>query len=151
MYTTIIVGTDLSESAQRAVEKAADIAASCDAKVHVVIAFKPTFGAMASSSVEAMAFGGDALQEAEATITKDLEESVGRIVGVLQKGGVSATGYAVPGDPAEVMLSMAEQLNADLIVVGSRGMGSAKRFLLGNVPNRISHHAPCDVLIVQTA
>jgi nucleotide-binding universal stress UspA family protein len=57
---------------------------------------------------------------------------------------------AESGDPADVLITVAEDTGADCIVVGSRGMGSASRFLLGSVPNRVSHHAPCDVLIVHT-
>ena len=56
-----------------------------------------------------------------------------------------------PGDPASALIDAAEDISADLIVVGSRGMSSTSRFLLGSVPNKISHHAPCDVLIVHTA
>jgi nucleotide-binding universal stress UspA family protein len=56
----------------------------------------------------------------------------------------------LPGNPAEVLLSVAAEQDADLIVVGNRGMQGAARFLLGSVPNRIAHHANCSVLIVQT-
>jgi len=55
------------------------------------------------------------------------------------------------GDPAEMLIDTAENSGGDLIVVGSKGMTSAKRFILGNVPNKVSHHAPCDVVIVHTA
>ena len=55
------------------------------------------------------------------------------------------------GDPAEMLVETAEDTGADLIVVGSKGMASATRFVLGNVPNKVSHHAPCDVMIVHTA
>ena len=54
------------------------------------------------------------------------------------------------GDPADAILDVAEQTNADLIVVGNKGMTGAKRFLLGSVPNKVSHHAPCGVYIVRT-
>ena len=54
------------------------------------------------------------------------------------------------GDAADALISVAEDTGADCIVVGSRGMSSATRFVLGSVPNRVSHHAPCDVLIVHT-
>ncbi len=55
------------------------------------------------------------------------------------------------GEPAAVLLDAAEDMSADVIVVGSKGMTSAKRFVLGNVPNKVSHHASCDVVIVHTA
>ena len=54
------------------------------------------------------------------------------------------------GDPADAILDVAEEQNADLIVVGNKGMTGAKRFLLGSVPNKISHHAPCSVMIIRT-
>lgn len=60
------------------------------------------------------------------------------------------TTVAVAGSAAEVLLSVAAETHADLIVVGNRGMTGAQRFLLGSVPSRVSHHAPCSVLIVHT-
>lgn len=55
-----------------------------------------------------------------------------------------------PGDAASALIDVAETTKADLIVVGSRGMTGAARFLLGSVPNRVAHHAPCTVMIVRT-
>ena len=54
------------------------------------------------------------------------------------------------GDAADMLVEAAEDTGADLIVVGSKGMTSATRFVLGNVPNKVSHHAPCSVLIIRT-
>src|SRR6266516_4161145 len=64
--------------------------------------------------------------------------------------GGSAETKAVQGDPADKILEVAEKEKVDLIVVGNKGMTGAKRFLLGSVPNQVSHHAPCNVLIVKT-
>ncbi len=58
--------------------------------------------------------------------------------------------FARQGDPADAIIDVAEEQHCDLIVVGNKGMTGAKRFLLGSVPNKISHHAPCSVLIVRT-
>jgi nucleotide-binding universal stress UspA family protein len=55
------------------------------------------------------------------------------------------------GDPASLLIDAADDSGGDVIVVGSKGMTSAKRFVLGSVPNKVSHHAPCDVVIVHTA
>jgi nucleotide-binding universal stress UspA family protein len=55
------------------------------------------------------------------------------------------------GDPADAILDVAEEKNADLVIVGNKGMTGAKRFLLGSVPNKVSHHAPCSVLIIRTS
>ena len=66
------------------------------------------------------------------------------------EAGVEVETYAREGDPADAILDVAEEQNADLIVVGNKGMTGAKRFLLGSVPNKVSHHAPCSVLIIRT-
>ena len=58
--------------------------------------------------------------------------------------------FARQGDAADAILDVAEEQRSDLIVVGNKGMTGAKRFLLGSVPNKVSHHAPCSVLIVRT-
>ena len=58
--------------------------------------------------------------------------------------------HAREGDPADAILDVAEEVGADLIVVGNKGMTGARRFLLGSVPNKVSHHAPCSVIIVRT-
>src|ERR687897_218129 len=68
----------------------------------------------------------------------------------VEEAGVSVTAYAREGDPADAILDVAEERGADLIVVGNKGMTGAKRFLLGSVPNKVSHHAPCSVLIIRT-
>ena len=54
------------------------------------------------------------------------------------------------GDPAEALISVAEAVDADLVVVGNRGMTGMTRFVLGSVPNKVSHHCPCSLLIVNT-
>jgi nucleotide-binding universal stress UspA family protein len=64
---------------------------------------------------------------------------------------VEAEPHAREGDPADAILDLAEEVRSDLIVVGSKGLTDARRFLLGSVPNKVSHHAPCSVLIVYTA
>lgn len=64
--------------------------------------------------------------------------------------GVEAEVFARQGDAADAIIDVAEEQRSDLIVVGNRGMTGARRFLLGSIPNRVSHHAPCSVLIVRT-
>jgi nucleotide-binding universal stress UspA family protein len=69
-----------------------------------------------------------------------------------RRGGVTEVEtVARQGDAADAILDVAEEQRSDLIVVGNKGMTGAKRFLLGSVPNKISHHAPCSVLIVRTS
>ena len=67
-----------------------------------------------------------------------------------REAGVEVETFAREGDPADAILDVAEEQDADLIVVGNKGMTGAKRFLLGSVPNKVSHHAPCSVLIIRT-
>jgi nucleotide-binding universal stress UspA family protein len=69
---------------------------------------------------------------------------------VAREAGVPVSVYPRQGDPADAILDVAEERQADLIVVGNKGMTGAKRFLLGSVPNKVSHHAPCSVLIIRT-
>jgi nucleotide-binding universal stress UspA family protein len=66
-------------------------------------------------------------------------------------GATSVTAQAVSGSPSDVLLETATDVGADVIVVGSKGLTGASRFVLGSVASAVSHHAPCDVLIVQTA
>jgi nucleotide-binding universal stress UspA family protein len=76
-----------------------------------------------------------------------LDEEAERI----RETGVSTVEtYPREGDPADAILDVAEEKGADLIVVGNKGMTGARRFLLGSVPNKVSHHAPCNVMIVRT-
>ena len=67
-----------------------------------------------------------------------------------REAGVQTRAYPRQGDPADAILDVAEETEADLIIVGNKGMTGAKRFLLGSVPNKVSHHAPCSVLIIRT-
>jgi nucleotide-binding universal stress UspA family protein len=69
---------------------------------------------------------------------------------VAREAGVPVNVYPRQGDPADAILDVAEEQDADLVVVGNKGMTGAKRFLLGSVPNKVSHHAPCSVLIIRT-
>jgi nucleotide-binding universal stress UspA family protein len=70
--------------------------------------------------------------------------------GPARQAGVEVTTHPREGDPADAILDVAEERKADLIVVGNKGMTGAARFLLGSVPNKVSHHAPCGVYIVRT-
>ncbi len=67
-----------------------------------------------------------------------------------EREGVAVEPHLVYGDPCDALIDVARKVNADLLVVGNRGMTGVKRFVLGSVPNRISHHAPCSLLIVDT-
>jgi len=80
----------------------------------------------------------------------DVEATLRDAAAAVEAAGVPVRTYAREGDPADAILDVAEERGAELIVVGNKGMTGAKRFLLGSVPNKVSHHAPCSVLIIRT-
>jgi nucleotide-binding universal stress UspA family protein len=150
MFTTIVVGTDGSRSSRRAVEKAVEIASKFDATVHIVQAYKGVEETVAT----AMASGAMVTAEPElGAAAKEEHDAVGGGLEAraeeLRSRGVTIETHAVSGSPAPAILETAEAVGADLIVVGNRGMTGAKR-ILGSVPNTLSHHAACAVLIVPT-
>jgi nucleotide-binding universal stress UspA family protein len=81
----------------------------------------------------------------------DVEQTLEEQAATMREAGVDVETLAREGDAADAILDIAEQKDADLIVVGNKGMTGAKRFLLGSVPNKVSHHAPCSVLIIRTS
>jgi nucleotide-binding universal stress UspA family protein len=82
---------------------------------------------------------------------EDVEATLREATKLAEGIGVSQVKcHAREGDPADAILDVAEEQGSDLIVVGNKGMTGAKRFLLGSVPNKVSHHAPCSVLIIRT-
>jgi nucleotide-binding universal stress UspA family protein len=147
MYTTIVVGTDGSPTATLAVQRASAIAAGLSAHLHVVSAYRPP-GAGVIASAEG-AFAGAHGAEWSAELRTGLTTMLEAVVNELAAAGVKATGHVVDGHPVTVLLEMAKSLNADLIVVGNKGMKGARR-MLGSVPNDIAHKAACDVLIAST-
>jgi nucleotide-binding universal stress UspA family protein len=146
MFGSIVVGTDGSETAGEAVRQATDLAKSIGAQVHVVSAFEPVGNQRLREErtqvPDDMQWMVHAREDVEATL-RTAAERIG-------EAGVNVETYARQGDPADAILDVAEEQNADLIVVGNKGMTGAKRFLLGSVPNKVSHHAPCSVLIIRT-
>jgi nucleotide-binding universal stress UspA family protein len=146
MFRSIVVGTDGSETARKAVEEAIDLAKSVGAAVCVVSAYEPVPLARlreeAKQMPEDIQWMVNPREEVDATLS-DAADAV-------REAGLEVEKFAREGDPADAILDVAEERGADLIVVGNKGMTGARRFLLGSVPNKISHHAPCSVLIVRT-
>ena len=93
-----------------------------------------------------MVVGTDGSETAGEAVTETLEHAATAV----RDAGVDVEIHAREGDPADAILDVAEEEKADLIVVGNKGMTGAKRFLLGSVPNKVSHHAPCSVMIIRT-
>jgi nucleotide-binding universal stress UspA family protein len=81
---------------------------------------------------------------------EDVEVTLEAAAARIREAGVDVEVFARQGDPADAILDVAEERGSDLIVIGNKGMTGAKRFLLGSVPNKVSHHAPCSVLIIRT-
>ena len=146
MFKSIVVGTDGSDTAAQAVRQAVDLASAVGAKVELVSAYEPV---PAQRLAEERRQAPEDLQWA-INPREDVEATLQEAAAVASEAGVSAETYARQGDPADAILDVAEEQNADVVIVGNKGMTGARRFLLGSVPDKISHHAPCSVLIVRT-
>jgi len=146
MFASIVVGTDGSQTAQEAVRQAADLAARVGARLEIVSAYEPVSSARLRE--EAQQIPAD-LQWI-VNPREDVDATLRAAAAIAKEAGVESEAYARQGDPADAILDVAEERGADLIVVGNKGMTGAKRFLLGSVPNKVSHHAPCSVLIIRT-
>jgi len=147
MFSTIVVGTDGSDTAAKAVGEATELARALGAAIELVCAYEPVPSQRLRS--EAREVPHDV--EWMVTPREDADATLAEAVEAIEAAGVSVTAYAREGDPADAILDVAEERGADLIVVGNKGMTGAKRFLLGSVPNKVSHHAPCSVLIIRTS
>jgi nucleotide-binding universal stress UspA family protein len=146
LFERIVVGTDGSETASEAVRQAIELAKLSGAKLEVVAAFEPVSrGRIREESGEVPGDVSYAVGPRE-----DVNVALEGATGLAQQSGVDAEPHPRQGDPADAILDVAEATGADLIVVGNKGMAGAKRFLLGSVPNKVSHHAPCSVCIVRT-
>ena len=144
-YRNVIVGTDGSTTAELAVRHAGVLAKDHGARLVIVTAYEAH---------------GDHLADAD-RVPSDLrwmltdrsqaEERArhGRTIAA-EAGATSVVVQAIEGSAADVLLETAEDFGADCIVVGSRGLTSAAHFVMGSVASSVSHHAPCDVLIVHT-
>ncbi len=145
MFSSIVVGIDASDTAAEAVRQATVLARSVGARIELVSAYEPVTDARLRESIampEDLHWIINPREDVEVT----LEAAAARI----REAGVDVEVFARQGDPADAILDVAEERGSDLIVVGNKGMTGAKRFLLGSVPNKVSHHAPCSVLIIRT-
>jgi nucleotide-binding universal stress UspA family protein len=147
MFGSILVGTDGSATATTALRYAIDLARELGARLMIVSAYEPV--------------SDQRLRGEQVGVPKDLQWMVNPredVLALLDRAEQEAQGagvetvetFARQGDAADAILDVAEEQRCDLIVVGNKGMTGAKRFLLGSVPNKVSHHAPCSVLIVRT-
>jgi nucleotide-binding universal stress UspA family protein len=149
MYDVIIVGTDGSDTAAVAVEHATRLAASTGATLHIVHVYQTVSTGQIAMAATAGAATGD-FEEANAGSAADSERICQRAATNAQREGVKVETHARPGDAGDVLVGIAEEVGADLLVIGNRGMSGVRRFVLGSVPNKVSHHCPCSLLIVDT-
>jgi nucleotide-binding universal stress UspA family protein len=147
MYGTIVVGTDGSDTAKEAVRQASELAKLMGSSVLLVSAYEPVpesrLRQERTEVPEDVSWMVNPREDVQAVLDDEAEQ--------IKQAGVSAVEtFAREGDPADAILDVAEEKGADLIIVGNKGMTGARRFLLGSVPNKVSHHAPCNVMIVRT-
>jgi nucleotide-binding universal stress UspA family protein len=152
MFKAIVVGTDGSERASEAVHKAAELAGTQPGCVlHIVTVQKPLSPSAVAAGEMAAAAPVAAERSWEEEIKTELQDTLNRAAETAKRVcDTRIETHARFGAPAEVLCDLAGHLQADLIVVGNKGMQGGRR-LLGSVPNTVSHHAPCSVLIVDTA
>jgi nucleotide-binding universal stress UspA family protein len=147
MIRAIIVGTDGSQTAGIAVAEAIDIAQALGARLTIVSAYEPVpEGRLRKERLAAPTDVQWAVNPRE-----DVLALLQTAANQARSAGVSEVDtVARVGDGADAIIDVAEEQRSDLIVVGNKGMTGATRFLLGSVPNKVSHHAPCSVMIVRT-
>ncbi|HEX8065938.1 MAG TPA: universal stress protein [Thermoleophilaceae bacterium] len=144
MVQTIAVGTDGSETAQKAVDFALDMAKRYGAKLLIASAYTPV------PEDRLRKEQADAPQEIQWSInpSEEVDATLRQVEEQAKEAGVDYASEARNGDPAEVLIEISTDHGADVIVVGNKGM---QRRILGSVPNTVSHKAPCSVMIVKTA
>lgn len=136
MIQKIVVGTDGSATATEAVRQAAELAGALGAEVHLLSAYTHGMGAVAELQSDYQP--GDAARRALAEAES-----------LFADAGVSVEVHVGDEDPADALMGLADEIGADLIVIGNKGMRGARRFL-GSVANAVAHNARCAVMIIPT-
>ena len=142
MYKVIVVGTDGSDRAGIAVRAALALAKVSGAELHAVNVVHPAVTVGFTDS--------RAGQDQVNTMREEAEKIRSQLLADAEAEGVSLKVHHPGGDAAKALLGTAENVSADLVVVGNRGMSGMKRFAQGSVPNTVAHNCHCDVLIVDT-
>lgn len=145
MYHCIVVGTDGSSRALDAVRTAGRLAELCGlSELHVVAACR--------------VYPAQEMARISAALPKEFHDLVSPHLTALDRfneadavlrTAITMVRHERNDDPADSILCVADEVNADLIVVGARGLGAVGRFLRGSVSTKVAHHSPCDVLIVE--
>jgi len=140
MFQTVVVGADDSATASEAFRSAVEVVRSSGGSLHVVYAYKRS-----STSADGVPAEFEGAVDPVNRASSLLDDLASRA----RASGVTAFTHSLREEPAAAILEVAEKENADLIVVGNKGMKGVRR-VLGSVPNDVAHRAPCSILIVQT-
>ena len=139
MISTIAVGTDGSPTAQQAVETAVEMARHFDARLVLLSAYSDPARGSSSGRLDEREFAWNPAAQ--------LREVLARTERDIESKGIDCATHTGSGDPAKALVELAEKCNADLLVIGNKGMN---RRVLGSVPNTVAHRANCSVLVVKT-
>jgi len=139
MFKTVLVGADSSVTASRAVSTAVELVKVLGGTLHVITAYKPPDPPRMDKLPD----------EFFDRVTDPADLLLEKLRASISSEGVEAKYYPAAGDPADAIVRVADQIGADLIVVGNKGMKGVRR-VLGSVPNSVAHQANCSVLIVDT-
>jgi nucleotide-binding universal stress UspA family protein len=140
----IVVGTDGSDSAGKAVAEAARLAVALGAELHVVYAFEPLTAAHIVGAPTGAVAVYEPLPESE------VANVLGSAAVAVKREGLAVVTHSSRTNPSDALIEIADEVDAQMIVVGSRGMHGVRRFVQSSVPNAVSHAARRNVLIVAT-
>jgi nucleotide-binding universal stress UspA family protein len=142
MFATVVAGTDGSPRAEKVVQEAIDLCKSEGARLYLVAAFGMHERHWESIPSSREVANVDLRSVAESVLVRDGRRA--------EEQGIDVDWEAREGSAADAIIDAAVSEKADVIVIGNKGMTSRKRFLLGSVPEKVSRHAPCSVMIVNT-
>jgi nucleotide-binding universal stress UspA family protein len=145
--TKIVVGTDGSPTATAAVRRAVQLAAAQGAMLHVVTAYRPKMSRETARASEVMPDE----RRWQVSPGEVAERTARAAAKTAAAAGLDVEWHTKPGDAADVLVDVVDEVGADLLVIGNKGMRGAGRMVIPSVPNRISHRATCDILLVDTS
>ena len=148
MYQQIVVGTDGSTGANVAVDTAIELARLTGARLHVVHAHRVATAAATGAELAAPPVD---IMEVNEAIHSEGQRICDQAIARADRAGVQAEAHCAGGHAGEELLRVASAVSADLVVVGNRRMSGMRRFVLGSIPNKVAHHCPTSVLIVDTS
>ncbi len=143
MFKRIVVGTDGSPTAQEAVAAATELATLAGGTLHIVSGYQPKSGLHVSGA-------GARTEDWAISSSFEVEGVLRDAAEVARRAKIEVQTHHESGDPAKALVAVATREEADLVVVGNKGMKGVKRLIFGSVPNEVAHNAPCAVLILKT-